>query len=375
MIAHTRRGSGPPLVLIHALGADRRMWDPVIDRLAAHRDVIAIDMPGFGESPPLGAVAREAARGGAAGRAADARGGTSAPVSPHDLARAVRAHSLALGLDRPHVAGNSLGGWVALELALAGHAQSVTAIAPAGLWAQPLVPKRSQARVLARALRPVLPALLRSARGRRVALGSTIAHPERVPYSAALALVRGYADAPGFEAVNAGMRAGRFTGLAEIPVPLTLAWPEHDGLVARPRDVPAAAREVFLARLRPHADVGRPRAGRRRPARGLSVARAVRRDRERTHLATADLRRQAVEQVRRPADVRGLEHERPFVAVRRRVAVQVREPSQLGIELAHAVQRVADAQPALGDPSGRGDRDPLDPASCRHTPARRRSRL
>ena len=42
------------------------------------------------------------------------------------------------------------------------------------------------------------------------------------------------------------MRAGRFTGLAEIDVPLTLAWPEHDRLVARPRVVPPGAREFRL---------------------------------------------------------------------------------------------------------------------------------
>jgi len=222
VIAHTRRGSGPPLVLIHALGTDRHMWDPVLDRLAAERDVIAVDMPGFGES-----ALRD-------------------PAAPHDLARAIHAHALALGLDRPHVAGNSLGGWVALELARAGHAQSVTAIAPAGLWAQPLMPKRSTARALARVLGPVMPTLLRSERGRRTALGGTIAHPERVPYEAALQLVRAYADAPGFEAVNAGMRADRFTGLAEIRVPLTLAWAEHDRLVAPPRDVPGTARQFVL---------------------------------------------------------------------------------------------------------------------------------
>jgi pimeloyl-ACP methyl ester carboxylesterase len=222
VIAHTRRGSGPPLVLIHALGTDRRMWDPVLDRLASERDVIAVDMPGFGESPP-----RERAE-------------------PHDLARAVHAHMLALGVERPHVAGNSLGGWVALEMGLAGWARSVTAIAPAGLWAQPLLPRRSQARVLARALRPLLPALLRTGRGKRAALGSSIAHPERVPYPAALALVRAYANAPGFEAANAGMRAGRFDGLDRVRVPLTLAWPEHDGLVRRPSDVPVRAREHVL---------------------------------------------------------------------------------------------------------------------------------
>ena len=54
------------------------------------------------------------------------------------------------------------------------------------------------------------------------------------------------ADAPGFDAVNAGMRAGRFTGLGEIRVPLTLAWAEHDRLVAPPRDVPATARQFVL---------------------------------------------------------------------------------------------------------------------------------
>jgi len=163
-----------------------------------------------------------------------------------DLARAVAAHVAALGLERPHVAGNSLGGWVALELALAGAVRSVTAIAPAGLWPEPLVPRRSQARALARALRPALPLLMRSERGRRAALAATIAHPERVPARAALQLVRAYANAPGFEAANAGMRAGRFTGMGRIPVPVTLAWPELDRLVGRPRALPPGVHEVVL---------------------------------------------------------------------------------------------------------------------------------
>jgi pimeloyl-ACP methyl ester carboxylesterase len=197
----------------------------VLERLASGREVIALDMPGFGESPPLG----------------------GSHITPAELAAAVHAHLSALGLERPHVAGNSLGGWVALELALAGGARSVTAIAPAGLWPEPLMPKRSTARALARAARPFLPVLMRGERGRRIALAGTTVHPERIPRAAAIALVRSYADAPGFEAANAGMRAGRFTGLADIDVPLTLAWPEHDRLVARPRVVPPAAREFRLA--------------------------------------------------------------------------------------------------------------------------------
>src|SRR5689334_16691824 len=57
MLAHERRGSGPPLVLIHGLGSRRQVWGPLIAELARHREVIAIDLPGFGESPlwpPLG---------------------------------------------------------------------------------------------------------------------------------------------------------------------------------------------------------------------------------------------------------------------------------------------------------------------------------
>jgi pimeloyl-ACP methyl ester carboxylesterase len=225
-LAHDRAGTGPPLVLLHPLGADRHVWAPVMERLAAERDVIALDLPGFGDSPPLG--------------------GDTAPT-PAALAAAVRAFCAdELGLAAWHVAGNSLGGWVALELAAAGHARSVTAIAPAGLWAEPLAPKRGIARGLAKAIRPGLPALVRSPAGRRLALASTVAHAERVPPEAALRLVRAYADAPGFEAVNAAMRANRFTRLEHIRVPVTLAWPEYDRLVARPAHLPPTVRNVAL---------------------------------------------------------------------------------------------------------------------------------
>ena len=52
-LAHDRFGDGPPLLLIHGLGSHRKVWRLVLDRLAAERDVIAIDLPGFGDSAPL----------------------------------------------------------------------------------------------------------------------------------------------------------------------------------------------------------------------------------------------------------------------------------------------------------------------------------
>ncbi|MGH2987066.1 MAG: alpha/beta fold hydrolase, partial [Solirubrobacterales bacterium] len=66
-LGYDRVGAGEPLVLIHGLGGTRRIWRPVIDRIAAEREVVAIDVPGFGDSPQLPAgVAPTAANLGAA---------------------------------------------------------------------------------------------------------------------------------------------------------------------------------------------------------------------------------------------------------------------------------------------------------------------
>ncbi len=191
------------------------MWDPILDLLTDQRDVVAIDLPGFGESAPL-----------------------DHPPTPRALSEAVAAFLPMIAIERPHVAGNSLGGWVGLELALAGHARSVTAIAPAGLWPKPLMPKRGAARRLARAALPLVDRVASSAAGRRWLLAGAVARPERVPAQAAAHLVRAYATAPGFKPVNDAMRAARFAGIERIRAPVTLAWPEHDRLVRPPAWLP-----------------------------------------------------------------------------------------------------------------------------------------
>ena len=90
------RDAGEPIILLHPLGAELVVWEPVMERLAAERDVIAVDLPGFGPSPPLPAARRRRRR---------------------RWPRPWSAFLDSIGLDRVHVAGNSLGGWVALELA------------------------------------------------------------------------------------------------------------------------------------------------------------------------------------------------------------------------------------------------------------------
>src|SRR5882724_10094427 len=110
-LAYRRSGAGEPLVLLHALGASGQSWDPVVPALARHFDVIAVDLPGFGESAPL-----------------------PGEPSPAALAAAVAGFLDELGVTAPDVAGNSLGGWVAMELARLRPVASVTLLSPAGLW-------------------------------------------------------------------------------------------------------------------------------------------------------------------------------------------------------------------------------------------------
>jgi pimeloyl-ACP methyl ester carboxylesterase len=222
---HLRRGRGEPLLLIHPLGSELVVWEPVLDLLAAERDVIAVDMPGFGASPALP---------------------DGQPYTPQDLATALAGFLDGLGIERAHLAGNSLGGWVALELAGLGRALSVTGLSPAGFWSRPLGPGSSRARSAGRALLPLIGALTRSERGRRLLLGASVARPERVPPHCAARLVRSYVTAPAFEEANAAMRAAVFSGIERIDVPVTLAWAELDRLVAEPRGGVHGARRVVL---------------------------------------------------------------------------------------------------------------------------------
>jgi pimeloyl-ACP methyl ester carboxylesterase len=224
-VAYDRCGTGPPLVLIHGLGGERHVWQPVIDLISGEREIVTLDLPGFGGSAPLP---------------------DGDDVAPAALAASIGGLIDALGLDRPHVAGNSLGGWVALELAKQDLVASVTAIAPAGFWSRPLGPKPYAMRNLSRALRPLLPLLLRSRRVRHFALSGSVAHPERVPREAAVRIALAYADAPGFVAVNNAMRAGHLTGGERIRVPVTIGWCEFDRLVRRPRVMPVRARREVL---------------------------------------------------------------------------------------------------------------------------------
>lgn len=227
-LAFDRAGSGEPLLLIHALGASRVVWEPVMDELAAHHEVLAVDMPGFGDSPLLP---------------------DGVQSSPRNLARACVAFAERQGFGVPaHVAGISLGGWVSIECARIGAAASVTGLCPAGFWGRPLGERRNVARALARLSLPLLGHLSKTPEGRRRVLQGVIHHPERMTPEQAVRLVRAYATSPGFTRSNSLMRNNVVSSLEDITVPITLAWAEHDRLVTPPRPgvLPRTVRQVFL---------------------------------------------------------------------------------------------------------------------------------
>jgi pimeloyl-ACP methyl ester carboxylesterase len=226
-LAYWRRGDGEPLLLLHGLGGTKLTWEPVAERVARERDLVAVDLPGFGDSPPL----------------PDGTEPTAVALAA-ELGRFCED----LGLHRPHVAGNSLGAWVALEMGRAGAAASVTAISPAGLWRRPLGPRKTDVHRLARRTAPLLSVALRTAAGRRRVLAGTVGHPERVPAADARRLVMSWVRSRGYAAANEAMRRDLFDPAGYPNLPVTIAWGELDRLVRQPRRerMPAGARYLTL---------------------------------------------------------------------------------------------------------------------------------
>ncbi len=204
------------------------MWAPVLDHLAEHHEVIAVDMPGFGGSPALPE-------------------GTE--PSAANLARAVIGFYDKLGLDGDeHFAGISLGGWVSIECARMARARSVTGLCTAGFWRKPLGPRRNTARAAARLVSPIAPMLLRSERGRRRALAGQMRYPERLSRDEAVAMVREYGRAVAYPKASRLMRGNTIGEISDLAVPLTLAWAEYDTLVRRTplKGLPDSIRQVVL---------------------------------------------------------------------------------------------------------------------------------
>jgi pimeloyl-ACP methyl ester carboxylesterase len=226
-----RAGSGEPLVLIHGIGSRWQVWEPVLPWLEADHDVVALDLPGFAASPPPPP-------------------GTPAGIAA--LTDLVGQFLNDLDLERPHVAGNSLGGWISLELARGGRARSATALSPAGFHNRlEAIYQRANLWTAVRAARltaPVADRIATSTLARKVAFGAFVAHPERLTPADAAASSRALAGAAWFDETLPALVHEHFGNGASVRVPVTIAWGEKDRLL-RPRQAPRAVRAIPGARL------------------------------------------------------------------------------------------------------------------------------
>jgi pimeloyl-ACP methyl ester carboxylesterase len=208
-----RGGTGPPLLLLHGIGAIWRAWSPLLPYLEPHHEVIVPTLHGHAGGPAL-----------------------DSEVAPSvaALADGIEEQLDRLGLHKVHIAGNSLGGWIGIELARRGRAHSLVLLSPAGAW-------RSQRRiqVTSAGVRFSLRALGRYSHRaeaiveRRVLrwalLAGQVAHPHHVERETLVTYVHASGQSP---VVDPLLRVLHLTPVDPLPVdrdyPVRLVWGERD---------------------------------------------------------------------------------------------------------------------------------------------------
>jgi pimeloyl-ACP methyl ester carboxylesterase len=207
----------------------------VIPKLTGQFDVLAPNLPGHGGRPR--------------------------PSRPHtisDLADVVEAELDAAGIEQAHLVGNSLGGWLSVELARRGRASSVVAFSPAGGWhpgEKRIVRHFYTMRRMARAA-VFLPAFfLRSARLRRFGLRKACEHGDRLTPRQMLASAKAARSCVlhDFSELGDGIEPQRFIGLK---TPVLIAWSEHDRIIPAAQYTDRWREEVPSATWRTLPDVG-----------------------------------------------------------------------------------------------------------------------
>lgn len=228
-LSFERRGSGSPIVLVHGLGSRWQVFAPVLDALAEHHEVIAVDLPGFGASPEVPGV----------------------EPGPRGYARWLAGWFEEQGIERPHVVGNSMGGGIALELGRLGVASRVTAFSPIGfygtpglLWTKTLL---TGLRLAGTYARPVIDAAAGHPIGRTVLFANMFGKPAQVDPQEARDDVAGLVGATAFRAARdsfGGFRLKDEDLKALEDVPVTIAWGTRDVVLVH-RTQSALARQVM----------------------------------------------------------------------------------------------------------------------------------
>lgn len=215
--ASRRGGSGSPLVCIHGFTDTWRTWDLVMAQLEAHHDVLAPTLPGHAGGPPLGEE-----------------------LTAATLPDAVEHAMDAAGFQTAHIVGNSLGGFVALELAARGRAESVVALAPAGGFAPADAAEGETLRffvTMHEALKQAAPyaeALLATDEGRRRATEFTTVNYKHIPAELLVHQLVGAARCEVVPLVEYAIREGYELEAERIECPVRVVWGLEDRILSWP---------------------------------------------------------------------------------------------------------------------------------------------
>lgn len=192
-----------------------RAWRPVLGELQKHHDIFAPTLMGHSGGPPY----------------------PSGGMGIRPLADAVERQLDALGWDRVHLCGNSLGGWLALELAQRGRAQTVVALSPAGTWTG-----RASYHLLLGKLRlvaavsrfPMTELMLRSRAVRALAFRPAVVSGSRISGTLAAALLKDARSCTVLRPLAAWMGQNGPLPQFEVPVevPVRIAWPVRDRTIS-----------------------------------------------------------------------------------------------------------------------------------------------
>lgn len=220
------RADRPPLVLLHGVTNSAHIWDDVAPLLAGDFELVVPTAAGHRGGPPK-------------------RG----HVTIANLVDGLETVLDQRGIAAAHVAGNSLGGWMAVELARRGRALSVCALSPAGCWPETRDKAGTSAirrgRQLARVGAPIAPVAMRSAALRRFLLRDAAEHGDRLTPGQAVGFTRDIAACDAAPDVLATTE--RMLPLDPLPCPVTVAW------AARDRILPARVHAVTARTLLPTA--------------------------------------------------------------------------------------------------------------------------
>jgi pimeloyl-ACP methyl ester carboxylesterase len=215
--ADTGDGGGTPVVLVHGLAGQWQNWIENIPRLARERRVVALDLPGFGQSPTP----------------------ADGEISIQGYGRVVKRFCETLGLERVALVGNSMGGFITAEMTIQDpdRVERLVLISAAGITSSNVheAPTAVIGRV-AQVITAVTAAghrrMARRPRGRHAALALVVRHPSKLkPDTAWEGLMKG-ADKPGFRAaLMASVRYDYRERLSEIRCPTLILWGENDSVI------------------------------------------------------------------------------------------------------------------------------------------------